>query len=150
MVTVLTTFYHPDLGAVRGTVIDGVPMLSCRKTANLLGCYDIEETENAMRRFYITRDITVPVGVDDHGNGSTENLLFIDAVAVLRLIECSACRSWEKYACWFIDFVFPSLRQLGAATEITEEAHAFYWECAEPKEEKPVGWKSDELFRLFK
>ena len=149
MITVLTTFYHPRLGAVRGTVVDGVPMLSCRETANLLGCHDIEETEKAMRRFYVTRDITVPVGVNDHGNGETERLLFIDAVAVLRLIECSANRAWEKYACWFMDFVFPTLRQLGSTAEVTEDAHTFYWECAEPKAEKPVGWRSDELFRLF-
>ena len=46
MITVLTTFYHPRLGTVRGTVVDGVPMLSCREAANLLGCHDIEETEN--------------------------------------------------------------------------------------------------------
>ena len=26
MITVLAYFYHPDLGTVRGTVIDGVPM----------------------------------------------------------------------------------------------------------------------------
>lgn len=149
MVTVLTTFYHPHLGTVRGTVIDGVPMLSCRETAHLLGCHDYEATEKAMRRFYVTRDVTVPVGVDDHGIAKTEKLLFIDAVAVLRLVECSANRAWEKYACWFIDFVFPSLRQLGGSTKVAEDAYTFYWECAEPKAEKPAGWRSDELFRLF-
>ena len=150
MITVLTTFYHPTLGAVRGTVIDGAPMLSCREVAGLLGCLDIESTETAMRRFYVTRDVTVPVTVSDHGNATTETMLFIDAVAVLRLIECSANRAWEKYACWFMDFVFPALRQLGGVTEVNADARAFYWECSDPKPEKTVGWRSDDLFRLFK
>ena len=150
MISVLTIFYHPDLGAVRGTVIDGVPMLCCRELARLLGSTNVEETERAMRRFYVTRDVTVPVSVHDCGHAETENLLFVDAVAVLRLIECSANRAWEKYACWFMDFVFPALRQLAGTTEVAEDAHRFYWQCDDPRPEKPRDPNADALFDLFK
>ena len=146
MISVLTIFHHPDLGAVRGTVIDGVPMLCCRELARLLGGSNVEETECAMRRFYMTRDVTVPVSVHDCGVAETEKLLFIDAVAVLRLIECSSNRAWEKYACWFTDFVFPALRQLAGTTEVAEDAHRFYWECADPKPPRPHDPRLDALF----
>lgn len=150
MISVITIFHHPDLGSVRGTVIDGVPMLCCRELARLLGGTNIEETERAMRRFYLTRDVTVPVSVHDSGIAETEKLLFIDAVAVLRLIECSANRAWEKYACWFMDFVFPALRQLASTAEVSEDAHRFYWECADPKSPRPVNHNLDTLFDRMK
>lgn len=139
MITVLTTFYHHDLGTVRGTIIDGVPMLSCRETAHLLGCFDYKETERVMRENYISKDVVVPVGVDDHGFAETESLLFIDAVAALRLVECSGNRARERYGAWFADFVFPSLLQFDAGHNVSEDAHAFYWTCCDPVPPKSPG-----------
>lgn len=149
MITVLTTFYHPRLGAVRGAVVDGVPMLSCRETAALLGCHDYEETERAMRRSYVTREVTVPVGVDAHGIAQTEKLLFIDAVAVLRLIECSANRAWERYAAWFNDYVFPSLRQLNITLHVSRGAHRFYESCTDPLPPRSAHHDTNDFFSLF-
>lgn len=139
MITVLTTFYHPDLGTVRGAVVNGVPMLSCRETAHLLGCFDYNETERIMRENYISKDIVVPVGVDGHGLSEIESLLFIDAVAVLRLVECSGNRARERYGAWLVDFVFPSLLQLDAGHKVSEDSHAFYWICTDPVPVKSPG-----------
>lgn len=132
MITVLTTFYHPDLGTIRGTIIDGVPMLSCRETVHLLGCFDYKETELVMRDHYVSKDVIVPVGVDEKGTVATELLLFIDAVAVLRLVECSGNRAGDKYAAWFADFVFPILLQMDARSRVSDDARTFYWTCSDP------------------
>ena len=67
MMTVMTTFYHPDLGAVRGILINGEPMLACRDLAALLVSPHVEETEKIMRRRYGAKDITVPVSVSAGG-----------------------------------------------------------------------------------
>ena len=141
MITVLTTFYHPDLGAIRGTVIDGVPMLSCWETAHLLECFDYNETEQIMREHYVCKYADVPVYVDEHGIAKTESLLFIDAVAVLRLVECSGNRAHNRYAAWFADFVFPILLQMDARNRVSDDAHSFYWTCNDPippKSQNPI------------
>ena len=54
MITVLAYFYHPDLGTVRGTVIDGVPMLSCRELSNLAARFSADGLEDVIRSDYHT------------------------------------------------------------------------------------------------
>lgn len=136
MITVLTYFYHPVLGTVRGTVIEGTPIISCNETAELLGFYNADGFKEMFCKNYNAKYITVPVSVDIHGIAKTETLLFINEEAVYRLIELSAVRAWEKYTAWFSDFVFPMLRQMGGTSVVTEDAQRFYWECTEPKSEK--------------
>lgn len=146
MITVLATFYHPDLGAIRGTIIDGVPMLSCRETAHLLGCFDYKETELVMRDHHVSKDVIVPVGVDENGTVVTEPLLFIDAVAVLRLVECSGNWARDKYAAWFSDFVFPMLLQMDAKSRVSDDARTFYWTCNDPIPPKSPNPITTDLF----
>ena len=148
MITVLAYFYHPDLGTVRGTVIDGVPMVSYRELSNLAARFSADGLEDVIRSDYHTEDVTVPVSVDVNGIAKTEKLLFINDEAVYRLLELSAVRTWEKYTVWFSDFVFPMLRQMAGTSEVTEDAQYFYWECTDPKPEK-TEMPNNHLFNLF-
>ena len=136
MITVLAYFYHPDLGTIRGTVIDSVPMVSCRELSILLARFSSDELDDILRKNYPTKDVTVPVSVDVNGIAKTETLLFINDEAVYRLIELSAVRTWEKYTAWFSDFVFPMLRQMAGTSEVTEDAKLFYLECTDPDPKK--------------
>lgn len=136
MITVLTYFYHPDLGTVRGTVIDGVPMISYAETVRLLGFFNADGFKKVFRNKYHAKDAIVPVSIDTNGIAKTETLLFINDGAVYRLLEFSAVRAWEKYAAWFSDFVFPMLRQMSGTSEVTKDAQSFYWECTDPKPPK--------------
>ena len=150
MITVLAYFYHPDLGTVRGTVIDGVPMLSCRELSIFLARFSSDELDDILRQNYHTEDVTVPVSVDVHGIAKTEKLLFIGKEAVGRMIEMSPARSWEKYAAWLGDFVFPMLMQMNGTTEVKRDAQYFYWECTDPKPEKTADeMLNNHLFDLF-
>ena len=148
MITILTYFYHPDLGTVRGTVINGVPMISCRELSHLVGRYHSNGLDDILRRNYYTKDVTVPVAVDANGIAKTETLLFINDEAVYRLLELSAVRTWEKYTVWFSDFVFPMLRQMAGTSEVTEDTQIFYLECTDPKPEK-TEMPNNHLFNLF-
>ena len=136
MITVLTYFYHPDLGTVRGTVIDGVPMISYDETVKLLGFFNADGFKKMFRNKYNAKDVVVPVSVDTNGIAKTETLLFINDGALYRLLEFSAVRAWEKYAAWFSDFVFPMLRQMSGTSEVAKDVQSFYLECAEPKPQK--------------
>ena len=149
MMTVLTTFYHPDLGAVRGIAFNGEPMLVCRDLAALLVGPHVEETEKVMRRLYGAKDITVPVAVGPGAEAMTEKLLFVDEEAVFRMIEYTSNRAWERYVAWFNDYVFPSLCQLGGTRYISRDVHRFYDTCADPVLPKPAHHGSEEFFRLF-
>lgn len=148
MITVLAYFYHPDLGTVRGTVIDGVPMVSYRELSNLAAHFSADGLEDVIRSDYHTEDVTVPVSVDVNGIAKTEKLLFINDEAVYRLLELSAVRTWEKYTVWFSDFVFPMLRQMAGTSEVTEDTQIFYLECTDPKPEK-TEMLNNHLFDLF-
>ena len=149
MITVMTTFYHPDLGAVRGIVINGEPMLACRDlAAPLVGPY-VEETEKVMRRHYGAKDIAVPVSVSAGGCVETEKLLFVGEEAVFRMIECTPNRAWKRYAAWFNDYVFPSLRQLNSTLYVSRGAHRFYDTCADPLPQRPDRHDTDDFFSLF-
>ena len=148
MITVLAYFYHPDLGTVRGTVIDGVPMVSYRELSNLAARFSADGLEYVIRSDYHTEDVTVPVSVDVNGIAKTEKLLFINDEAVYRLLELSAVRTWEKYTVWFSDFVFPMLRQMAGTSEVTEDTQIFYLECTDPKPEK-TEMLNNHLFDLF-
>ena len=149
MITVLAYFYHPDLGTVRGTVIDGVPMLSCRELSIFLARFSSDELDDILRQNYHTEDVVVPVSVDVHGIAKTEKLLFIGKEAVGRMIEMSPARSWDKYTAWFSDFVFPMLRQMAGTSEVTEDAKLFYLECTDPRPEKAEEMLNNHLFDLF-
>ena len=149
MITVITVFYHPDLGTVRGIVTKGKPMLACRDLAALLVGPHVEETEKVMRRLYDTMDITVPAAAARDSGAVTEKLLFVDEDAVFRMIECTSNRAWERYVAWFNDYVFPSLCQLGGTHYISRDAHRFYDTCADPVPSKPVSPDSEEFFRMF-
>ena len=119
MITVLAYFYHPALGTVRGTVIDGVPMLSCRELSIFLARFSSDELDDILRQNYHTEDVVVPVSVDVHG-----------------------------YAAWLGDFVFPMLMQMNGTTEVKRDAQYFYWECTDPKPEK-TEMLNNHLFDLF-
>lgn len=150
MITVLTYFYHPDLGTVRGTVINGVPMISYNETVKLLGLCNTDGFKEIFRKTYNAKDAIVPVSIDTNGIAKTETLLFINDEAVYRLIELSAVRAWEKYTAWFSDFVFPMLRQMVGTSEVTEEAQLFYLECTDPRPEKPAEeMLNNHLFDVF-
>ena len=149
MITVMTVFYHPDLGTVRGIVIKGKPMLSCHDLAALLVGPHVEETEKVMRRLYGAMDITVPAVASRDAGAVTEKLLFVDEDAVFRMIECTSNRAWERYVAWFNDYVFPSLCQLGGTHYIGRDVHRFYDTCADPVPSKPVSPDSEEFFRMF-
>jgi len=149
MITVLAYFYHPDLGTVRGTVIDGVPMISCRELSHLVGRYHSNGLDDILRRNYYTKDVIVSVAVDANGIAKTETLLFINDEAVYRLIELSAVRAWDKYTAWFSDFVFPMLRQMAGTSEVTEDAKLFYLECTDPRPEKAEEMLNNHLFDMF-
>lgn len=149
MFTVLTTFYHPDLGTVRGIAVNGEPMLVCRDLAALLVGPHVEETEKVMRRLYGAVDITVPAAVGPGAQAVTEKLLFVDEETVFRMIECTSNRAWERYVDWFNDYVFPSLCQLGGTRYIDRDVHSFYDTCADPVPPKPARRGSDDFFRMF-
>ena len=149
MITVITMFYHPDLGTVRGIVIKGKPMLACRDLAALLVGPHVEETEKVMRRLYSAMDITVPAAAGRDAGAVTEKLLFVDEDAVFRMIECTSNRAWKRYVTWFNDYVFPSLCQLGGTHYIGRDVHRFYDTCADPVPSKPVSPDSEEFFRMF-
>ena len=148
MNTVLTTFYHPDLGAVRGITINGEPWLVCRDLAALLVGPHVEETEKVMRRRYGAKNITVPVGVSVGGCAKAEKLLFVDEEAVFRMIECTHNRAWERYVAWFNGYVFPSLCQLYSSLCVSQDARRFYDTCADPMPPKPVRHGADDLCAL--
>lgn len=120
MITVITVFYHPDLGMVRGILIKGKPMLACRDLAALLVGPHVEETEKIMRRLYGAMDITVPAAAGRNAGAVTEKLLFVDEDAVFRMIECTSNRAWERYVAWFNDYVFPSLSSWAVPVTSTE------------------------------
>ena len=149
MITVMTTFYHPDLGAVRGIAVNGEPMLVCRDLAALLVGPHVEETEKVMRRRYGAVDITVPVSVGAGAEAVTEKLLFVNEDAVFRMIECTSNRAWERYVAWFNDYVFPSLCLLGSTRYIGRDVRVFYDTCADPVPRKPTRRDSDDFFRMF-
>ena len=149
MNTVLTIFYHPDLGAVRGIAINGEPWLVCRDLAALLVGPHVEETEKVMRLHYGAKEITVPVSVGAGGCAKTEKLLFVGEEAVFRMIECTSNRAWERYVAWFNDYVFPSLCQLHGTLCIDQETHRFYDTCADPLPPKPIRYDTDAFFSLF-
>ena len=149
MNTVLTTFYHPDLGAVRGIAINGEPWLVCRDLAALLVGPHVEETEKVMRRHYGAKDITVPVTVSAGETVKVEKLLFVSEETVFRMIECTANRAWERYVAWFNDYVFPSLCQLNSARCVDRDAHRFYDTCADPLPPKRAPHGADSFFSLF-
>lgn len=149
MITVITVFYHPDLGMVRGILIKGKPMLACRDLAALLVGPHVEKTEKIMRRLYGAMDITVPAAAGRNAGAVTEKLLFVDEDAVFRMIECTSNRAWERYVAWFNDYVFPSLCQLGGTRYIDRDVHRFYDTCADPVPSKPARPDSEEFFRMF-
>ena len=149
MITVMTTFYHPDMGAVRGIVINGKPMLACRDLAALLVGSYVDESEKIMRQHYGAKDITVPVSGSAGGGAKTEKLLFVGEEAVFRMIECTPNRAWERYAAWFNDYVFPSLRQLNSTLYVSRGAHHFYDTCADPLPPKLLRHDTDDFFSLF-
>ena len=149
MITVLAYFYHPGLGTVRGTVIDSVPMVSCGELSHLVGRYHSDGLDDILRKNYPTKDVTVPVSVDVHGIAKTEKLLFIGKEAVGRMIEMSPARSWDKYAAWLGDFVFPMLMQMNGTTEVKRDAQYFYWECTDPRPEKAEEMLNNHLFDMF-
>lgn len=149
MITVMTVFYHPELGTVRGIVIKGKPMLPCHDLAALLVGPHVEETEKVMRRLYGAMDITVPAVASRDAGAVTEKLLFVDEDAVFRMIECTSNRAWERYVAWFNDYVFPSLCQLGGTHYIGRDVHRFYDTCADPVPSKPARPDSEEFFRMF-
>lgn len=149
MITVITVFYHPDLGMVRGILIKGKPMLACRDLAALLVGPHVEETEKVMRRLYSAMDITVPAAAGRNAGAVTEKLLFVDEDAVFRMIECTSNRAWERYVAWFNDYVFPSLCQLGGTHYIGRDVHRFYDTCPDPVPSKPARPDSEEFFRMF-
>ena len=150
MITILTYFYHPDLGTIRGTVINSTPMISCNETVKLLGFCNTDGFKEIFRKKYNAKDAIVPVSVDTNGIAKTETLLFINDEAVYRLLELSAVRAWEKYTAWFSDFVFPMLRQMAGTSEVTEDAQLFYLECTDPKPEKTAEeMLNNHLFDVF-
>ena len=148
MITVLAYFYHPDLGTIRGTVINGTPMISCNETVKLLGFCNTDGFKEIFRKKYNAKDAIVPVSVDTNGIAKTETLLFIGKEAVGRMIEMSPARSWDKYAAWLGDFVFPMLMQMNGTTEVKRDAQYFYWECTDPKHEK-TEILNDHFFDIF-
>ena len=136
MITVLAYFYHPDLGTVRGTVIDSVPMVSCRELSILLARFSSDELDDILRKNYHTEDVVVPVSVDVHGIAKTEKLLFIGIDAAYGILKLSPNGQGYKYSVWLGDFVFPMLMQMNGTTEVKRDAQYFYWECTDPKPEK--------------
>lgn len=146
MITVLSTFYHPDFGAIRGIVIDGSPMFSCKEVAYHLGCHDGTEAARVMRKLHYTKDVIVPVNVDAFNVANVESLLFINAAAVLRLVECSTYHERKKYAAWIMDFVFPVLLQMDTGSRLSEDAHSFYWTCDDPILPMESNYTAAELF----
>ena len=173
MITVLAYFYHPDLGTVRGTVIDGVPMLSCRELSIFLARFSSDELDDILRqnyhtedvvvaRFsadgleyvirsdYHTEDVTVPVSVDVNGIAKTEKLLFIGIDAAYGILKLSPNGQGYKYSVWLGDFVFPMLMQMNGTTEVKRDAQYFYWECTDPKHEKTAEeMLNDHFFDIF-
>lgn len=149
MKTVITMYYHPDLGTVRGIALNGKPMPACRDLAMLLVDPHVEETEKVMRRLYGAVYITVPVFVGPGAEAVTEKLLFVGEEAVFRMIECTSNRAWERYVAWFNDYVFPSLCLLGSSRYIGRDVRAFYDTCADPVPPKPARQDNDDFFRLF-
>ena len=148
MITVLAYFYHPDLGTVRGTVIDGVPMLSCRELSIFLARFSSDELDDILRQNYHTEDVVVPVSVDVHGIAKTDNLLFIGIDAAYGILKLSPNGQGYKYSVWLGDFVFPMLMQMNGTTEVKRDAQYFYWECTDPKPEK-TEMPNNHLFNLF-
>ena len=66
------------------------------------------------------------------------------------MIEMSPARSWDKYAAWLGDFVFPMLMQMNGTTEVKRDAQYFYWECTDPKPEKTSEeMLNDHFFDIF-
>ena len=150
MITVLAYFYHPDLGTVRGTVIDGVPMLSCRELSIFLARFSSDELDDILRQNYHTEDVVVPVSVDVHGITKTEKLLFIGIDAVCEILRLSPNGQGYKYSVWLGDFVFPMLMQMNGTTEVKRDAQYFYWECTDPKPEKTSEeMLNDHFFDIF-
>ena len=150
MITVLAYFYHPDLGTVRGTVIDGVPMVSYRELSNLAARFSADGLEDVIRSDYHTEDVTVPVSVDINGIAKTEKLLFIGIDAVCEILRLSPNGQGYKYSVWLGDFVFPMLMQMNGTTEVKRDAQYFYWECTDPKPEKTSEeMLNDHFFDIF-
>ena len=127
MVTVLVTFYHPGLGAIRGTVGGGTPMVSLGDLAAILRL----PTEGGHGG---TAWATVPAMADEWGEAEAKALPLVPEDAAVRLVEGSAGAGRERLLYWLADFVFPALRQLYGAAEVRECARAFYWECQNPVE----------------
>ena len=150
MITVLAYFYHPDLGTVRGTVIDGVPMVSYRELSNLAARFSADGLEYVIRSDYHTEDVTVPVSVDVNGIAKTEKLLFIGIDAVCEILRLSPNGQGYKYSVWLGDFVFPMLMQMNGTTEVKRDAQLFYLECTDPNPEKTSEeMLNNHLFDLF-
>lgn len=150
MITVLAYFYHPDLGTIRGTVINGTPMISCNETVKLLGFCNTDGFKEIFRKKYNAKDAIVPVSVDTNGIAKTEKLLFIGIDAAYGILKLSPNGQGYKYSVWLGDFVFPMLRQMAGTSEVTEDAQYFYWECTDPKPEKTADeMLNNHLFDLF-
>lgn len=150
MITVLAYFYHPDLGTVRGTVIDGVPMVSYRELSILLARFSSDELDDILRKNYHTKDVIVPVSINAYGITKTEKLLFIGKEAAYGILKLSPNGQGYKYSVWLGDFVFPMLIQMNGTTEVKRDAQYFYWECIDPKPEKTAEeMLYNHLFDLF-
>lgn len=150
MITVLAYFYHPDLGTIRGTVIDGVPMVLYRELSNLAARFSADGLEDVIRSDYHTEDVTVPVSVDVNGIAKTEKLLFIGIDAAYGILKLSPNGQGYKYSVWLGDFVFPMLMQMNGTTEVKRDAQYFYWECTDPKHEKTSEeMLNDHFFDIF-
>lgn len=128
MVTVLVTFYHPGLGAVRGTVVRGIPMVAYGDLAAILRLP--AEDDDHVR----TAWAAVPAMADEWGEAEAKSLFLVPEAAAVRFAERSTEEGREGLFYWLTDFVFPSLRQLYGTAEVLECDRAFYWECQDPAE----------------
>ena len=127
MVTVLVTFYHPGLGAIRGTVVRGIPVVAYGDLTAILQ-FPTEGELGSMAW------AAVPVMEGEWGEAKAWELPLIPEAVAVRLAERSPDSDRGKPLYWLTDFVFPSLRQLYGGAEVRECARAFYWECQNPVE----------------